>query len=339
MKKKRAPNKKRTTFRSRLGDVEEKLDNVLRRHADDIVTIGGLLEEAKDMIGRGRWLPWLKDRFSMSERSAQRYMKASAFAKSVTVTDFRKCNLSPGALYLLSEDRHWKQRGGIVDDSRRIATEAVLKEASQKRVGEDRAVEIIEKALADMAAAEEADRAKRLDWEAENPERAKQKAREEAIRYAMESDMDDAKQLARKDGKRWSDVKDEWVEEWLADFWGEEQEAEFEAKWKERWARVHGPAEQAETAKDTPLHEPHPEPEGEPENDPEEPPPPPPPPPPGPLPRDKYLAEKFAAAILELVKLTTKSSAKFAGVIPADDLELIANFLNQIAAHTKTRAA
>jgi hypothetical protein len=245
MKKKRAPNKKRTTFRSRLGDVEEKLDDVLRRHADDIVTIGGLLKEAKDMIGRGRWLPWLKDRFSMSERSAQRYMKASAFAKSVTVTDFRKCNLSPGALYLLSEDRHWKQRGGIVDDGRRIATEAVLKEASQKRVGEDRADEIIEKALADMAAAEEAD----------------------------------------------------------------------------------------------PLHAPRPEPEAEPENDPEESPPPPPPPPPGPLPRDRYLAEKFAAAILELMKLTTKSSAKFVGVIPPNDLELIANFLNQIAAGTKARAA
>jgi hypothetical protein len=62
-------------------------------------------------------------------------------------------------------------------------------------------------------------------------------------------------------------------------------------------------------------------------------------PPPAPLPRDKYLAEKFALAVRELIKLTTKPSAKFVGLYSSIDLELVANFLNQIAAGSKARAA
>jgi hypothetical protein len=56
--------------------------------------------------------------------------------------------------------------------------------------------------------------------------------------------------------------------------------------------------------------------------------------PPPPSPGETYLKERFAAAVLELRKLNTKPSATFAGVIPAADLEIIANFLNQVAAET-----
>jgi Protein of unknown function (DUF3102) len=47
--------------------------------------------------------------------------------------------------------------------------------------------------------------------------------------------------------------------------------------------------------------------------------------------RDTYLREKFAAAVLELEKLKTKPSTKFVGIIPADRLWMVCNFLNEVA--------
>ena len=44
------------------------------RHA---MTAGSLLIEAKAQIPHGEWLPWLKDRCTISERTAQAYMRVS----------------------------------------------------------------------------------------------------------------------------------------------------------------------------------------------------------------------------------------------------------------------
>ena len=64
------------------------LRSALKTETSDIIKIGELLVEAKTHVQHGRWLAFLK-KFSMSERSAQRYMKAYQFvsAKNVTVTD------------------------------------------------------------------------------------------------------------------------------------------------------------------------------------------------------------------------------------------------------------
>jgi hypothetical protein len=100
-------------------------------------------------------------------------------------------------------------------------------------------------------AKEAAAETKRLAWEAKNPERAKQKARDEFIREAMEYDMDEARQDARQNGDPWGDMKDEWIEEWKANNWSEEQEAEFEAEWKKSWDRDHGTAKAIEDTAQT----------------------------------------------------------------------------------------
>jgi hypothetical protein len=52
----------------------------LRRGTADILNIGRPLAEAKEKIPHGNWLPWLKNEVSMSERSAQKYIKAADFA-------------------------------------------------------------------------------------------------------------------------------------------------------------------------------------------------------------------------------------------------------------------
>jgi Protein of unknown function (DUF3102) len=109
-----------------LSAVEAELTEVLKRGTADIIKSGELLYEAKSQVKHGEWKQWLGDKFSLSERSAQKYMRAYKWAsKNAPGADFG--NLSPSAIYSLS----------ITDYSpETIAT--VLQEAKVKRVGYDR---------------------------------------------------------------------------------------------------------------------------------------------------------------------------------------------------------
>jgi hypothetical protein len=205
-----------TLINRTLSIIADELHAALKHETDEIINIGGLLIEAKAHLKHGKWLPWLRNEFSMSERSAQRYMKVHEFAKSATVADF---NLSPTVLYLLSADDYWKGVG-CEREVREEATAAVLKEAAKKRVGFDEAKNIIV-----------------ATWKAED--------REEAQRDAMESDMEDAKRDASTNGNEWDDIKDAWIKQWIANKW---DEAEFEAEWKKRWVEDCGPTQEAEEA-------------------------------------------------------------------------------------------
>ena len=119
-----------------IDDVTSELHVALRRGTTDILTIGGLLSEAKEKIPHGEWLPWLKNEFSMSERSAQNYMKAANFAaKYETDADL---NISPSALFLISRY-----------DQPEIAN-AVINAAKEKLLGRDQAKEIVDKKLAEL---------------------------------------------------------------------------------------------------------------------------------------------------------------------------------------------
>ncbi|WMT75429.1 DUF3102 domain-containing protein [Bradyrhizobium sp. Ash2021] len=130
-----------------LADVTDELRVAIKRETGNILTIGALLAEAKTHVKHGVWLSWLKVEFSMSDRSAQKYIKAADFAaKNELGSDL---NLSPSALYLLSEDSYWGE-----GRCRREATEAVIKAAKEKRLGSDEAKEIIEKAMEELVANE-----------------------------------------------------------------------------------------------------------------------------------------------------------------------------------------
>jgi hypothetical protein len=133
-----------------LAVIADELHTALRRETDDILTIGTLLAEAKAHVHHGEWLPWLKKEFSMSERSAQKYMKAAQFAvKNELSADLK---LSPAALYLLSENSYWGEGYG-----RPEATDAVIRAAKEERVGRDRAKEIIDTTIAEIAATQKSD--------------------------------------------------------------------------------------------------------------------------------------------------------------------------------------
>jgi hypothetical protein len=196
-----------------LDVIADELHTALKRETADILAIGNLLVEAKAKVEHGQWLPWLRQEFLMTDRSAQNYMKAAEFAaKNEIVADLR---LSPSALYLLSGDSYW-----VDECDRREATDVIVKVASKERVGSDLAKEIIDKT------------------------RAKRKARDYAIAEAMADDKEQAKHDARENGDRWEDLEPDWTEKWIAGNWGDEREAGFEAGWEDTLARTNGPAEQ-----------------------------------------------------------------------------------------------
>jgi hypothetical protein len=110
--------------------IADELQVALKRETADILTIGGLLAEAKEQVPHGEWLPWLKNEFSMSERSAQKYVKAAAYASKYELGADLK--LSPAALFLLSRY-----------DQREIA-DAVTEAAKENHVGCDQVKTIVQ---------------------------------------------------------------------------------------------------------------------------------------------------------------------------------------------------
>jgi hypothetical protein len=92
---------------------------------------------------------------------------------------------------------------------------------------------------AKLASERAAREAKRLKWEAANPEKAKSKALAAEIESAMSDDMETAKEEARDNDERWADVKDDWIEDWKKDNWDDEQQAIFQKEFAEQWQREH----------------------------------------------------------------------------------------------------
>jgi hypothetical protein len=132
------------TIPNRIVDIiTSELRLALRRGTAYILNIGRLLAEAKERIPHGEWLPWLKNEVSMSERSAQKYIKATDFAAKYELG--ADLDLSPSALFLISRY-----------DQREIA-DAVIKVAREKHLGRDQAKEIIAKTLAELDATKSED--------------------------------------------------------------------------------------------------------------------------------------------------------------------------------------
>jgi hypothetical protein len=193
-----------------LAVITDELHAALKRETADILTIGNLLIEAKAQMKHGEWLPWLKKKVSISERSAQKYVKAAEFAAKYELGADLK--LSPSALYLLAEDHYW-----VAGDDREAATQAVLNAAKEGRVGCDHAEEIIHNILM---------------------ENLKQKDREITMADAMAPDLEKAERETNDRGECWADKKDECIKNWIAKNWGKEQDAKFDAWWQARHQRT-----------------------------------------------------------------------------------------------------
>jgi hypothetical protein len=129
---------KKTAVRE-LSAIVNDLKTELRAESESILNAGRLHIEAKEQIKHGEWLRWLEREFDLSDRTAQNYMRAARFwLKYATVSDLVVLwgaaeNLSPSALYAISEEMPLYTPEAIA---------AILKEAEGKRIDEDGAWEI-----------------------------------------------------------------------------------------------------------------------------------------------------------------------------------------------------
>ena len=62
-----------------LKTIAAEIATLLKRETRHVIEIGGLLAEAQEQLDENeQWLLWLRDNFSLSIRTAQRYLAAHA---------------------------------------------------------------------------------------------------------------------------------------------------------------------------------------------------------------------------------------------------------------------
>lgn len=145
-----------------------------RQAGGAIIEIGKRLLEAKAQLGHGEWLPWLREKVDISERSAQNFMRlAREYSKSADIADLGASKAL--ALLALPES----ERSGFAAETHTV-------NGVEKSVQEMTARELKE-------AVEARDRALREAREAE----ARARSAEES-RAKMEADMRQLKELQQR---------------------------------------------------------------------------------------------------------------------------------------------
>lgn len=72
---------------------------LVKRTVEDVVEIGRLLTECKQLVGHGHWLPWLKREFGWSEATALNSMRVYELSQS---RNFADLNAGLSIVYLLA---------------------------------------------------------------------------------------------------------------------------------------------------------------------------------------------------------------------------------------------
>ena len=128
-----------------------------RQAGGAFLEIGKRLNEAKRQLSHGEWLPWLREKVDISERSAQDLMRlAREYSKSAEIADLGASK----ALALLglpaSERERFTAEKHAVDGVEKSVSEMTTKELKQAIRERDEALKAAQAAKADAAVAEEA---------------------------------------------------------------------------------------------------------------------------------------------------------------------------------------
>jgi len=127
-----------------------------RQAGASIIEIGKRLNEAKAQLSHGEWLPWLREKVDISERSATNFMRiAREYPESVNIADLGTCK----ALALLdlpdSERERFAAEKHVVNGVEKGISEMTGKELKQAIRERDAALRAAEEAKAAVEAAAE----------------------------------------------------------------------------------------------------------------------------------------------------------------------------------------
>lgn len=126
-----------------------------RQAGHAFLEIGKRLNEAKAQLSHGEWLPWLRGKVKISERSAQDFMRlAKEYSKSAEIADLGAAK----ALALLAlpdfEREGFAAEKHVVNGVEKTAADMTAKELKQAIRERDEALRAAETAKADAEAAE-----------------------------------------------------------------------------------------------------------------------------------------------------------------------------------------
>lgn len=139
-----------------LDIITEEILFYKRQAGGAIIEIGKRLLEAKAQLSHGEWLPWLRDRVDLSERSAQNFMRlAREYSKSAEIADLGASK----ALALLalpeSERANFVSETHTVDGVEKTVPEMTAKELKEAIQARDQALREAQEADARAKSAEE----------------------------------------------------------------------------------------------------------------------------------------------------------------------------------------
>ena len=77
----------------------ERIHTLVKRSAQDIIDIGGMLSEIKEQLDYGLFEKWLAEEFAWTDRTARHFMNVH---KKFRTENFSDLHIAPSALYLLA---------------------------------------------------------------------------------------------------------------------------------------------------------------------------------------------------------------------------------------------
>ncbi|UGY28178.1 DUF3102 domain-containing protein [Bradyrhizobium septentrionale] len=85
-----------------LAQKAEAIRALGKRMIGDIIEIGRLLTEAKQIVGHGNWLPWIEREFGWSRQTANNFINVFKFEEFGKVPNFGNLSLPVSGLYMLA---------------------------------------------------------------------------------------------------------------------------------------------------------------------------------------------------------------------------------------------
>lgn len=113
--------------------VTAEILDIKQRWAEDFISLGRRLCEAKELLDHGEWLPWLEQRVQFSERTAQKFMQISrAYESNATLALDLGSEKAFALLALPDEAREdILQNGATVDGKTKAASDLTTREVKQ----------------------------------------------------------------------------------------------------------------------------------------------------------------------------------------------------------------